>query len=137
MGAATVLLASGMDLPENVKGVLADCSYHSAKEIIKIVVKYLKLNPNFFYPFIKLGARIYGKFKLEETTPLESVKNAKVPIIFYHGEADSFIPCDMSVKLYMDCISKKKIVTIPNAGHGLSYLINPEKYIAELKKFIN
>lgn len=136
MGGSTVLLASSMNLPSNVKGILADSSFYSAKNIIKKVVKDLKLPPNLCYPFIKLGAKIYGKFELEETTPLESVKNTNIPIIFYHGESDAFVPCDMSVKLYMACNSKKKIVTIPKSGHGLCYLVDPDKYVNELKKFI-
>ena len=38
MGAATVLMAAGHPLPENVLGVLADCSYSSPKEIIQKVI---------------------------------------------------------------------------------------------------
>lgn len=34
MGAATVLMASELDLPDNVKGIIADCPYSSPKEII-------------------------------------------------------------------------------------------------------
>ena len=137
MGAATVVLASGLDLPSNVKGILADSSYHSAKEIIKIVIKTLKLPPKLVYPFVKLGAKIYGKFNLEETSPIEAVKNAKIPVIFYHGEADAFVPMEMSAKLYMACPSKKKFISIPKSGHGLCYLVDSEKYVNELKDFIN
>ena len=137
MGGATVLLASSMNLPENVKGILADSSYSTAKDIIKIVVKQLKLPPKPVYPFIKLGAKVFGKFNLEETSPIESVKNTNIPIIFYHGEADAFVPMEMSAKLYMACNSKKKIITIPKSGHGLCYLVEPERYVNELKDFIN
>ena len=35
MGASTVLMASGLPLPANVKGIAADCGYTSAKEIWK------------------------------------------------------------------------------------------------------
>ena len=136
MGAATVVLASDMNLPSNVKGILADSSYTSAKEIIKIVVKQLKLPPKFIYPFIKLGAKIFGKFNLEETSPIESVKKTNIPIIFYHGEDDAFVPMEMSAKLYMACSSKKKFISIPKSGHGLCYLVDSEKYVNELKDFI-
>ena len=64
MGGSTVLLASGMDLPKNVKMILADSSFHNAKDIIKKCVKDLKLPADIFYPFIKLGAKLYGKFDL-------------------------------------------------------------------------
>ena len=137
MGGATVLLASSMNLPHNVKGILADSSYASAKEIIKIVVKQLKLPPRIIYPFIKLGAKLYGKFNIEEVSPIESVKNTNVPIIFYHGENDAFVPYEMSVKLFVDCNSKKRLVLIPESGHGLCYLVDSKKYVDELIKFNN
>ncbi len=135
MGAATVLMAAGKELPENVIGVLADCGYSSAKEIIKIVIKQMKLPPNLAYPFVKLGARIYGHFNIDATPPIEAVKNAKVPIIYYHGEADDFVPCYMSRQNFEATASKKMLVTVENAGHGLSYPVDPPKYLNSLKDF--
>ena len=135
MGGATVLTASGCDLPENVIGILADCPYSSPKEIICKVIKDMGLPPKIFYPFTKLSARIFGKFDLEETSPLEGVKNCRIPVIFFHGESDDFVPCDMSRELFEACASKKKLVTIPGAGHGLSYAVDPEKYLTSLQEF--
>ena len=71
MGAATVVMAAGEPLPENVIGVLADCGYTSPKEIICEVIRQMKLPPKLSYPFVKLGAKIFGKFDLEEITPVE------------------------------------------------------------------
>jgi len=135
MGAATVLMASVLDLPKNVIGVLADCGYNKPSDIIKKVIIDMKLPPKVFYPFIKLGARIFGRFNLEETSPFECVQKTKLPIIFFHGGKDSLVPCDMSIKLYNACISEKKLVTIDDAEHGISYLADPEKYVDELNKF--
>lgn len=135
MGAATVMMASGSDLPKNVIGVLADCGYSSAKEIIKIVIRQMKLPAELSYPFVKLGAKLYGHFDLEETSPIEAVRNAKVPIIFYHGEADDFVPCSMSQECFDACASRKAIVTISGAGHGLSYPKDPETYLQTLFDF--
>jgi hypothetical protein len=68
MGASTVLIAAGEKLPENVIGVLADCGYSNAKEIICSVIRSMKLPPKLLYPFVKLGAKLYGKFDLDLTT---------------------------------------------------------------------
>lgn len=135
MGAATVLMASGDELPENVIGVLADCGYSSAKEIIKIVIRQMKLPEALSYPFVKLGARLYGHFDLEETSPVDALKNTKVPVIFYHGEADDFVPCSMSKENFDACAARKALVTIPGAGHGLSYPKDPETYLQTLADF--
>ena len=135
MGAATVLIAGGKPLPENVVGILADCGYTSAKEIMFEVIGQMGLPPKLCYPFVKLGARLFGHFDLEETSPIEAVKNCRVPVIFFHGEADDFVPCHMSQSNFEACASEKKLVTIPGAGHGLSFAVEPETYLEELYAF--
>lgn len=135
MGAATVMIAAGEELPKNVVGVLADCGFTSAKAIIKKVIRQLKLPPDLAYPFVKLGARLYGHFDLEQTSALEAMKKCKVPVIFFHGETDDFVPCDMSRENFEACTGNKMLVTVPNAGHGLSILLDPEGYRAAMKLF--
>lgn len=135
MGASTVMMASSLDLPKNVIGILADCGYDSPKNIIKKYIKDMHLPANLFYPFVKLGALIFGHFNVGSASPIESVKHAKVPIIFIHGDNDSFVPCDMSRKLYDACTSRKHLTIIKDAEHGISYLFNPELYVNELNNF--
>ncbi len=133
MGAATVMMASGEDLPDNVISVLADCGYTSPKEIICKVVKDMRLPVKLLYPFIKLGARIYGRFDLEEASPIEAMKRCKVPIVFVHGDADDFVPHDMSKRLYEACAAeKKKFISVPGAGHGLAFPVDREGYVNQL-----
>ena len=135
MGASTVLMAAGQPLPKNVIGVLADCGYTSAKEIIKVVIRQMKLPPNLSYPFVKLGALIFGGFNPDKESAVSAIARCKIPVIFYHGEADDFVPCYMSKENYDACTSKKQLVTIPGAGHGLSYPVDPERYLSTLKSF--
>ena len=87
------------------------------------------------YFFVKLGASIFGHFDLEETSPEAALKNCAVPVIFFHGESDNFVPCEMSRINYDACPSKKMLVTVPGAGHGLSYPIDPQKYLSSLREF--
>lgn len=135
MGAATVMLASSMNLPKNVIGVLADCGYNKASDIIKKVIKDMKLPPNIIYPFIKLGAIIFGRFNPDETSPYESIKKTTLPIIFIHGSSDDFVPHNMSEKLYNACNSKKRLVSIKDGKHGTSYFKDSDTYIKELNEF--
>lgn len=135
MGASTVLMAAGKPLPENVIGVLADCGYSSAREIIKKVIRQMGLPAELAYPFVKLGARLYGHFNLEETSPAEALKSCTVPVIFFHGENDDYVPCEMSRINYEACAARKRLVTVPGAGHGLSYPVAPETYLNALKEF--
>lgn len=135
MGAATVVMAAGKELPKNVVGVLADCGFHSAKEIIKKTIKEMHLPVKLFYPFVKFAAKALGKFNLEETSAIEEIKKTKLPIIFFHGKKDSIVPHYMSVEMYNACPTRKKLISIEEADHGIAYLVEPEKYLFELDNF--
>ena len=135
MGASTVLNAAGQKLPDTVIGVLADCGFTSPKEIIQVVIKDMGLPPKLSYPFVKLGAQLFGRFDLEELESCQEVKKATVPVIFFHGEDDAFVPCYMSKQNYDACPSRKALVTIPGAGHGLSYPVAKEQYLQAMREF--
>ena len=137
MGASTVLMAAGKPLPSNVVGVLADCGFSTPKEIIKKCSRDLHIPAGIIYPFIKLGAKLFGHFDLEEYTPLEAMKTCKIPVIFFHGEDDAFVPCYMCHEIYDACTSPKKMVTIPKAGHGLVYLIDNDCYFNSVVEFFS
>ena len=135
MGAATVMMASGEDLPKNVACVMADCGYSSSKKIIKKVVREMKLPPSLVYPFIRLGGMLYGKFDIEETDPVIAVAKSKTPIVYIHGDADDFVPHSMSVECFEATRAPKKLVTIEGAGHGLGFPQNQSKYVESLRDF--
>lgn len=137
MGAGTVVMASAMDLPKNVIGILADCGYDSPKNIIKKCITEMKLPANFFYPFVRLGNIIFGHFDLDSDSPIEACKKTNLPIIFFHGDKDYFVPTAMSVKMYEACNSRKKLVLIKDAGHGLAYLFDKDYYVQEVIDFFN
>jgi pimeloyl-ACP methyl ester carboxylesterase len=134
MGAATVTMAAGMDaLPENVFGVVADSGFTSPKDIMCKVIADMHLPPKLCWPFVRLGALVFGHFDPEAASSMEAVKHAKVPIFFSHGEADDFVPCEMTRQLYEACVSEKTLALIPGAGHGLCYLVAPDTYVESLK----
>ena len=135
MGASTVLMAAGKRLPKNVIGVLADCGFTSAKEIMAQVIRQMGLPPKLAYPFVKLGAKLYGGFDPDAFSALEAAPNIQVPAIFFHGDADDFVPCRMSQALYDACKSRKKLVLVPGAGHGLAFPIDQQAYFDALGEF--
>ncbi len=135
MGAATVMMASAMELPANVVGTVADCGYTSAKEIIKKVIRDMHLPDNLLYPFVRLGARLYGGFDPDANSPIASMPNCRVPVIFFHGDTDAFVPCEMSKENHTACVSSKHLVITPGAGHGLCFPIDVDTYVKEIENF--
>lgn len=136
MGAATVLMATDLSLPENIKGIIADCPYSSPRDIIMKVGKDRNFPPHLMYPFVWLGARIFGHFNLSESSAINAIKNCQIPILLFHGEADNFVPCEMSKALHTSGASDITLELFPEAGHGLSYLILPDKYEKAVSKFV-
>ncbi len=136
MGAATVLMSSELELPENVVGIIADCPYSSPKEIIKQECAKMKLPPQLAYPFVRLGAIIFGRFDPSSATAKDAVTKSKTPILLIHGEDDGFVPCEMSRKIYDACVSDKTLVTFPLAGHGTSYIVDRATYEKVVEKFL-
>lgn len=135
MGGATVLMASELELPENVKGIIADCPYGSPMDIILHVGQKMPIPNWLIRPFVKLGAKVYGGFDVEETDAVEAVKNAKVPILIIHGEADGFVPCEMS-NIAAHNPEMVTRVTFPNADHGISYLVDTPRYKQVVTEFM-
>lgn len=128
MGAATVLMASELDLPENVKCIVADCPYSSPEEIIALQCKEMGIPPKIGMPFVRLGARLFGNLKLSGEGAEKAVRNTKVPILLVHGEGDDFVPCYMSEKIYSANPKMITFETFPNAAHGVSFLVDTERY---------
>ena len=137
MGAATVLMAAGLDLPANVKGVMADCGFSSPKEILQEVIKQMKFPLRITYFFVRMSARIFGHFDPEEASAAEALKDAKVPVLIIHGDDDRFVPSRMSRANYDACASTKEILIVPGAGHGLSYCVDAKAYEKAVNDFMD
>lgn len=136
MGAATVLMASGLDLPDNVKGIVADCPYSSPLDIILHVGRTNPLPQWLIRPFAILGAKIYGGFDLRETDAAEAVRHSNVPILIIHGEADGFVPPVMSELSHGTDPRLVQRITFPGADHALSYLSDTPRYKKAVRQFI-
>ena len=137
MGATTVLMALGEeDLPKNVICAVADCPFDSPSDIIKTVCRMRKYTVGMSYPFVKFGARVFGKFDLEETSAAQAVKRAKIPALIMHGECDKFVYPEKSERIRVANLDMIKRITFPLAGHGLSFLYGKERYVKEFENFL-
>lgn len=137
MGGATVLMASELDLPANVKGIIADCPFANPLDVILHVGKSTAFPQALIKPFAILGAKIYGGFDLLETDAVQAVQNTKVPILILHGEADTYVPCQMSESAANANPAMVQRHTFPGAAHGISYLVDTPRYHEIVKTFIS
>lgn len=137
MGSATVLMASSLSLPENVRGIIADCGFTSPADIIKKVMKGRGYPIWPVYPMVRLSGKLFGGFDIESASATQAMPLCTIPVFLIHGEDDRFVPCEMSRINYELCASKnKKLLTVPNAGHGISYMEDKELYLKEVRDFL-
>ena len=136
MGAATVLMAAGCDLPENVRGIIADCPFDAPSNIIKTVMERnmgMPVGP--VYPLVRLGGMVFGHFDVESDSAVEAVKRAKLPILLIHGDDDRFVPYPMSQNIHAAAPEKIRFHTVPGAGHAMEQIWDPETYRKVVTEF--
>lgn len=138
MGAATVLMTSGENLPSNVKAIVADCAYTSAWDEFSYQLEtYLKVPSYYILNVTNMVTKLKAGYSLKEASALESVKKATVPILFIHGDKDKFVPYSMMDKLYDATNSPKEKLTIDGGEHANSDLVSPFLYWLTLEDFLN
>ena len=91
--------------------------------------------PTLLYPFLKLGAKLYGHFDLDESSAYLACKDTKIPILLFHGENDSFVPHEMSISLSR-LSPLITLVSLPHAEHGLCYMTDAKRYHDSVVNFI-
>ena len=62
-------------------------------------------------------------------------RRQRVPILFIHGSADTFVPCSMCHEIYDHCRSPKRKLIIEGAAHAESYYKDMETYEKALTEF--
>ena len=136
MGAATVLMASELPLPSNVKAVIADCGYTSPVEIIKYMAADMHIPSGIGIFFAKLAAKLFGGFDLEEGSAVTAVRRTDIPVLFIHGDQDKVVPFAMCKELYEACASQKKQIVIPKSGHAVNAMTDYDLYEREVEDFL-
>lgn len=137
MGGATVLMASDLGLPQNVKGLIADCPFAKPLDVIIYVGERTPFPNKLIRPFALLAAKIYGGFDLLETDAVCAVKNTNIPILIIHGEDDRYVPCKMSEGPALANPEMVHRYTFPGAAHGISYLTDTPRYHSIVKEFVH
>ncbi|MBO5357797.1 MAG: alpha/beta hydrolase [Clostridia bacterium] len=136
MGGGTVVFALKRDLPQNVKCVIADCGFTSPEAIIRKVGKdRFKINAKFYMPFLNAMTHIFGGFSIYEST-IDALKDNKIPVMFIHGEKDTFVPVEMSREALKAAGEYGSSIFVKEADHGLSYLVETERVVSETSEFL-
>ncbi|QPC45700.1 alpha/beta hydrolase [Mangrovibacillus cuniculi] len=138
MGAATVLMTSGEDLPQEVKAVVADSGYTSVMDELSHQLKYLYNLPSF--PIMQVTSLITDArvgYNFTEASALEQVKKNKVPLFIIHGADDELVPTRMAEALYEAANVEKYIWIAQGAQHTEAFTVNQVEYEQRLTEFLD
>lgn len=137
MGAATVMMASGEQLPSNVVAVVEDCGYTSAYAMFKDQLSERFGLPEFpFLPAAELIGQIRLGFDFKDASAIDQIQKATLPILFIHGGADDYVPTYMGKELYDSYQGEKELLIVEGAGHGLSADVDPQGYYTKVLSFL-
>jgi fermentation-respiration switch protein FrsA (DUF1100 family) len=129
MGASTVLMASGLPIPDAVHGIIADCGFTSPHAIWRHVVKNnLHLTYRAREKAINAFYQKNFQTRIGELSTVQALEKNKIPVLFVHGAADRFVPIEMTYQNYVACHAPKRLLVVPEARHGMSYFIDKEAY---------
>ncbi len=136
MGATTALLATELNLPNKVKGLVADSSFTSPKLIISNVLGKHSINYKIIIPILNIFCKLILKFDLNNYSAIDTLKNNNLPILFVHGLSDDFVPSKMTKENYNVCASEKELLLIDCVNHGMSCVYDYKKVNNVLQNFL-
>ena len=139
MGAATTMMLSGEQMPDGIKDLhfVEDCGYTSVWNEFAGQLKEQFGLPAFplMYSTSLLCKLRYG-WSFGEASALEQVKRCHNPMLFIHGNTDTFVPSEMVYPLYEAKPGAKELWIAEGAEHALSYKEHKAEYIVKIKDFV-
>lgn len=138
MGAATVLMASGeVELPSEVKAIVADSPYGSVYQLFAYQMKRMFHLPAFpLLDSTSVVTKARAGYLFREASALKEVQRTDVPILYIHGKADTFVPVKNAIELYEKTSSSTELFLVDRANHGESYAKEPEAYKEKVEQFL-
>lgn len=139
MGGAEVMMASGLDLPPQVRCIVEDCGFSSVWDEFALQMRNLMHLP--VRPLLDAAqtvCRARAGYGFREASAVERLRSARVPMLFMHGADDTFVPSSMLDEVYEACASPvKERVLFEGAGHGASSYVHSERYAATVGGFLS
>lgn len=140
MGGATTMMTSAEQLPSGIKSIhfVDDCGYTSVWDEFEGELKNQFDLPPFplLYSTSLLCKLRYG-WTFGEASAIDAVRRSTHPMLFIHGNADTFVPTEMVYRLYDSKPSKKSLWIANGAQHAESYLTHKDEYLQRLRDFLN
>ena len=138
MGGATTMMTSGETLPQCVKCFVEDCGYTSVwDEFCGELDKQFHLPP---FPLMHATNLLCGAeygWTFTQASAVDQVAKCRLPMLFIHGDADTYVPTRMVYELYKAKAEPKEIYISKGSAHANSYKDHPDEYTRRVKNFVS
>lgn len=136
MGASTVMMVTGEQLPKNVKCAVADCGFSTLRGMIEFEMKTLMHLPTFpLLNAMNTVSKLRGKLDINKCSAVDAVKKSNTPTLFIHGTADDMVPYSMLDEVFNACTAEKDRLDVPGAVHTAAVAVDRDAYFAKLDEF--
>ena len=90
-----------------------------------------------FYPILKLFPILKVFLLKMRWDNLQKIKEVKCPLMFVSGDKDTFVPTEMTQRLYGEYAGKKRELYVVKAGnHNNTWVVGGDVYVNKLRTFI-
>jgi len=127
MGASTIFLSTTLNLPQNVKFIVADSGFDNAWNMLwgNLRPKSLRI----LLPGASIISLFSKRFFLSSVNVAHAVRKNKIPLIIIHGEKDEKVPFEVGKSLHeLSKAPTKDFYQIPNCKHGEGYIVDKAGY---------
>lgn len=134
MGASVALQAAGLD--KRIVAVVAENPFATLRSIFDDYQRRIvKLPFHFLRNIVIVRSELMARFKASDVSPLDSVKNVDIPLLFMYGTKDQLINYQYSIALYDQASGPKELYPIENASHNNLWEMAGERYEIKVLEF--
>lgn len=139
LGAVNAMILTELDyIPSGIKGIIEDSGYSRAYDILVYQIRHeYRLSPYPTIPIANWFAKRIAGVNFKTPSPIESIKNSTLPILFIHGTKDELVPTYMGDACYKACNSPKTFLKIDDASHYQTFFENQEIYEEAFVDFVD
>lgn len=137
MGAATVLMAGGLVLPDTLKGIVADCGFTTPAAQMRYTLRHKHHLPGApLLPLMDLVARAAKGFSIWGASTVKALRRSRVPVLLFHGRRDAIVPYSMSVENDAAAVADHAFVSMDEAAHCTCFFHDRERYMQAMLAFL-
>jgi hypothetical protein len=134
MGAAVAIQAAALD--DRITAVVAESGFATLRSVFDDYQKrMIKLPWHYLRNIVIKRSELMAHFKASAVSPLEAVRQIRIPLLLVHGTADDRIRSAYTERVYENASPPKELWLIQGARHDNMWEMGGEQYLHRVAAF--